>query len=402
MTEHPGARLARNLASAGQIIDPQWHRAILAVDRTGFIPDTVWVTSRDHPGYYVPVTRDDPDFAQWAHQDYALAVQVDDGTPGGGPNGQPGWGRLRTSSISQPSLVVDMLQQLDVHDGHRVLEIGTGTGYNTALLCHALTEKAVVSVEIDQGLAATAVKNLATAGFHPNVLTADGAGHPVPGVDEGLFHRLLSTVAVREDVPSSWVRQVRPGGVIVTPFEVGNTPGVLLKLRVLEDGTALGHFTGDAPFMVMRSQRPGTRRVRDLVDENAPGVRETHTDVNPRVVAYPHQGWQLALGHLVPDLRYAVYEATEDKPEWAGEATVYVATPDGSWALGEYTPAGGPYEVRQDGDRELWAEIGAAWHDWARFGSPGRDRLGVTVDEHGTRLCVDAPAALLDRVRQRG
>lgn len=96
----------------------------------------------------------------------------------------------------------------------------------------------------------------------------------------------------------------------------------------------------------------------------------------PRVVAYRNQGWQLALGHLVPDLRYAVYKAAEDKPEWAGEATVYVAAPDGSWDLGKYAPADGPYEVRQDGDRDLWTGAGAAWNDWVRFGSPSRDRLG--------------------------
>ena len=145
--------------------------------------------------------------------------------------------------------------------------------------------------------------------------------------------------------------------------------------------------------MVVRSQRPDTRRVQELVDENAPRAGDDHTSANPRVVAYRNQGWQLALGHLAPDLRYAVYEAAEDKPEWAGEATVYVATLDCSWALGEYTPAGGPYETRHNGHRDLWAEIGAAW---AEAGSPGRDRLGGTVDERGTHLWVDTPEKLLE------
>ncbi|MFE9243426.1 methyltransferase domain-containing protein [Nocardiopsis sp. NPDC006938] len=387
--------MARTLTSTGQITDPLWHRAVLGTDRAGFIPDTVWVTSRTHPGYFRPVTRDDPDHARWAHEDFALAVQVDDGTPAGGPHGEPGWGRLRTSSISQPSLVVEMLQALDAREGHRVLEIGTGTGYNTALLCHALGEEAVVSVEIDPRLAEIAVKNLAQAGHSPRVVTADAAGRPAAG--EGEFDRVLSTVAARGEVPWSWVEQSARHGVIVTPFEVGNTPGVLLKLRVHGDGSATGHFIGDAPFMVLRSQRADMRRARELVDEDDPEATDGLIELNPRVVAYRNSGWQLALGHLVPDLRYAVYEAAEDRPEWAGEATVYVATLDGSWALGEYTPAGSPFEARRGGPRDLWAEIRAAWDAWVKFDSPGRDQLGVTVDERGTHLWVGNPATEVGR-----
>lgn len=394
-TTHPGADLARTLTAQGALTDPLWHRAILSVDRTAFLPDTLYGPDPAHPGWECPLTRADPRWNHWVSGDFALVTQVDDGHP----SGEQGRGRLPTSSISQPSLVVKMLEALDARDGHQVLEIGTGTGYNTALLCHALTDRAVVSVEIDEDLAATAVKNLADAGHRPTVLVADGAEPPETGVRKGVFHRLLSTVAARGKIPLAWVRQVCEHGVIVTPFEVGNTPGVLLKLRVHHDGTATGHFTGDAPFMLLRSQHPSPRRVRDLVDEDSPDVREGHTEVSPRVVAYRNQGWQLALGHLVPDLRYEVYEAAEDHPEWAGEATIYIATPDGAWALGEYTPAGAPYETRHKGDQDLWARVCAAWEEWTGFGSPGRDRLGVTVNERGTYLWADTPAGLLDPTR---
>lgn len=387
----PGRALARLLASRGVFTDPVWHRAVLAVDRTAFIPDTLYGKDQAHPGWECPVTRSDPRWADWVAGDFALATQVDDGHPAGAH----GRGRRVTSSISQPSLVVAMLQQLDAVDGHRILEIGTGTGYNTALLCHVLGEKAVVSAEIDRELARIAVDNLARAGYAPTVLDADGVGPLETGVGTGMFHRVLSTVAARGRIPHAWVRQVWPGGVIVTPFEVGNLPGVLVRLVVQEDGTATGRIVDDAPFMVLRSQRPDPRRLRELVDEDAPGVRAGSTDVNPRLVAYRDQEWQLVLGHLAPDLRYAVYEAAEDRPEWAGEASVYVATPDGSWALGEYSPAGGPYSTKRAGSRDLWAEIGAAWEEWTRCGKPGRDQLDVTVDQEGTRLWVDTPTGVL-------
>ncbi|OLT25322.1 hypothetical protein BJF83_23195 [Nocardiopsis sp. CNR-923] len=383
------------MTRAGHLIDPLWHRAVLAVDRAHFIPDTVWITSRDHPGYFEPITRADARFAEWAHQDYALAVQVDDGTPAGGPNGEAGWGRLRTSSISQPSLVVAMLQALDACDGHRVLEIGTGTGYNTALLCHALTERAVVSTEIDPALAAVAVDNLARVGYTPTVLAMDGVGLPVSGVDMGDFHRLIATVAARGSIPHSWVRQVHPGGVIVTPYEAGQAAGVLVRLEVGDDETAHGRIIGPAPFMVLRQHRPDRRPLREIVDETAPGVAAGHTDLNPRVLTYPHQGWQLVLGHLVPDLRHAVYEADPDRPEWAGQASVYVAAPDGSWALAEYTPAGGPFETARHGPDDLWTRIAAAWNTWCTAGRPTTERLGVSVDADGTRLWADTPDHVL-------
>ncbi|QVJ00286.1 methyltransferase domain-containing protein [Nocardiopsis eucommiae] len=393
-TTPPGAGLARTLATNGTLTDPMWHRAVLATDRSAFLPETIYGLDPAHPGWECPITRTDPRWDRWVAGDFALVTQVDDGEP----VGEDGRGRLPTSSISQPSLVVEMLQALDAREGHRVLEIGTGTGYNTALLCHALGEEAVVSVEVDPRLAETAVKNLAEAGHHPTVLTADAA--EAPAVSEGEFDRVLSTVAARGQVPLWWVEQSAKYGVIVTPFEVGNTPGVLLRLRVHGDGTATGHFIGDAPFMVMRSQRPDVRRVRELVDEDDQEATDGLIELNPRVVAYRNQGWQLALGHLVPGLRYAVYEAAEDRPEWAGEATVYVATPDGSWAVAEYTPDGGAYQTRQAGPRALWAEITAAADEWMRFDAPGRDRLGVTVDEWGTHLWADSPAGLLDPVRR--
>ncbi|MDT0327771.1 hypothetical protein [Nocardiopsis lambiniae] len=74
-------------------------------------------------------------------------------------------------------------------------------------------------------------------------------------------------------------------------------------------GNPTGHFVEQAPFMVLRSRRPDRRPLREPVDENVPDRRTGCTAVNPRVVAYRHQGWRLALGHLVPELRYAMHEA---------------------------------------------------------------------------------------------
>ena len=73
-----------------------------------------------------------------------------------------------------PSLMARMLEALDVRDGHRVLEIGTGTGYNAALLCHRLGACNVVSIDIDPTLIVATRKRLAGLGHHPTLVVGDG------------------------------------------------------------------------------------------------------------------------------------------------------------------------------------------------------------------------------------
>lgn len=80
------------------------------------------------------------------------------------------------SSSTKPDLVVRMLEILDIRDGHKVLDIGTGAGYNTALLAHRLGDHHVYSVDIDEGLVEGARLRLDALGVRPALVTADGAG----------------------------------------------------------------------------------------------------------------------------------------------------------------------------------------------------------------------------------
>ncbi|GAB3214141.1 methyltransferase domain-containing protein [Marinactinospora endophytica] len=384
----PGARIARVLTAKGAIQDTAIHRAVLAVDRAAFIPGTVWVSS-DEPGWDRPVTSADPDYHRWVHEDWALVTQVDDGVPAR----EDGYGRLPTSSISQPSLVVGMLQALDVATGHRVLEIGTGTGYNTALLCELAGEDGVVSVEVDESVAGQAAANLKSTGYAPRLVVGDGTRE----VDGGPFDRVIATVAARS-IPAAWIGQTRPGGRIITPWSPGGGPGVLVHLAVTEAGNASGRIVGDAAFMMLRSQRSGHDPWGSYVNEDDPAAVPGETTVNPRWVSDRSSGWWVVLGHLVPGLGYVSFEAEEDEPQAAGEATVYVYDRDGSgsWALGEYSPEGGPFEAKRCGPRDLWAEVGAAREVWLGAGRPGQDRFGLTVTSDGEhRLWVDEPGNVL-------
>jgi protein-L-isoaspartate(D-aspartate) O-methyltransferase len=139
-----------------------------------------------------------------AYADEAVAVQFADG--------------VATSSASQPSMMAIMLEQLDLRPGHRVLEIGAGTGYNAALMARIVGPAgAVTAVDIDEELVERAALHLASARVNSvELVAADGAhGYP-PGAP---YDRIVLTVG-SDDVRPEWVAQLAPGGRLLLPLAV--------------------------------------------------------------------------------------------------------------------------------------------------------------------------------------
>lgn len=353
-----------------------WRESMQAVPRRLFVPDRIWhetdsgllpLHRAEHPGRW----------EELAEGDRYVITQVDDGQPVG-----PGRaGKLVTSSVSMPALVADMLDHLDAHEGHRVLEIGTGSGWNAALLAHRLGAEQVSSVEVDSEVAAHARKALSDAGFGAvTVVTADGTlGHP----PQAPYDRLIATVAAKQ-VPYAWVAQTRPGGRIVTPFDM-ECVGLLVALTVAEDGTASGYIFDHATFMLLRDQR-GKRGFSSTDDEEEQSS-VTQTQVDPAEVANPYHslGSIIAIGTRVSSCRMAYYPRPElddhDGILWMADHQ------SGSWARLHHNPDGdGPYPVYQYGLRKLWDEVEAAHAWWVDHGRPGADRWQITVTPHGQRI----------------
>ena len=131
-------------------------------------------------------------------------------------------------TISQPYIVAFMTELLELEQHHRVLEIGTGSGYQTAILASLCDS--VHSIEIVPELAARAERALAELGFaHATVEHGDGyqgwAAHAP-------FDRIIVTAAPRE-IPQALVEQLAPGGRLVVP--VGPTYGTQSLTLVTKD-----------------------------------------------------------------------------------------------------------------------------------------------------------------------
>jgi protein-L-isoaspartate(D-aspartate) O-methyltransferase len=135
-----------------------------------------------------------------------------------------------SQTISQPYIVAEMTQALELNKDDRVLEIGTGSGYQTAILAELAFR--VYTIERVRGLFVMARKLLDQLGYH-NVVArcSDGTiGWP----DESPFEAIIVTAGAPE-VPEKLVQQLAPGGRLVIP--VGDRfSQTLLKFRRDEDG----------------------------------------------------------------------------------------------------------------------------------------------------------------------
>ena len=133
-------------------------------------------------------------------------------------------------TISQPFVVAYMTEQLDLKKQHRVLEIGTGSGYQAAILSRLCRE--VVSIERYRKLADGARKRLERLGYD-NVEVVLGDGYQPPE-NLGTFDRIIVTAAM-ESIPQALLDRLETGGVLIAP--VGPHHGVQTLTRVSRTAT---------------------------------------------------------------------------------------------------------------------------------------------------------------------
>jgi protein-L-isoaspartate O-methyltransferase len=345
----PRARLTDHLAATGALHDPAWERALARAPRHAFVPE---FHQREGFDRWRTVTRDSPDYLGGVYADLPLTTQLTGGVP--------------TSSSSQPSLMVMMLEALGLRDGSRVLEVATGTGWNAALLCERLGDDRVTTVEVDPVLADLARARLAALGHAPAVVTGDGrAGHR-PGAP---YDALIATCGFLR-IPDAWPEQLRPGGVIVCPVGWGN-----VRLVVADGGRAEGRFLPMGSYFMPVREAGATGSVPE------PEPPE-HPDERPAVLGpagpFGDDSFDFLLSLAVPGVRFA----TERGPGGAVSAR-RAWQADGSWARVAHG------RVRQAGPFRLWDAVESAHAHWTGHGRPARQRFGLSVAPGRQRVWLD-------------
>jgi len=135
-------------------------------------------------------------------------------------------------TISQPFVVAYMTEQLQLQKQHRVLEIGTGSGYQAAVLAKLAGK--VLTVERFRTLADTARARLERLGFD-NVEVMLGDGYDLPA-NIGPFDRIIVTAAMAE-IPRNLTDRLEMDGILIAP--VGPQHGVQTLVRIVKTATGL-------------------------------------------------------------------------------------------------------------------------------------------------------------------
>lgn len=201
------------------------------------------------------------------------------------PNGMP------CSSTSMPGLVADMLESLRLEPGHKVLEIGAGTGYNAALIAEIVGDHSnVVTVDIQEDVVEQTGRLLRDAGYPEiKVIARDGYF----GVsDEAPFDRIVATVGLF-DVSQHWVEQLAAKGEMLLPLYQG---GACPLVRVVkQDDRLIGRVVGGSGFMPIQGEMVPEesarfRVPRSLLKGELPAQDGPDSSVQKR------PGWNLSKG----------------------------------------------------------------------------------------------------------
>jgi protein-L-isoaspartate(D-aspartate) O-methyltransferase len=242
LAEQTNQTMVDRLIAEGALWSAPVIAAFRATPRHQFI-DRVYQYHRRSGRWREVITRDPgPEELRLVYSDRALITRL---SPA-----QPGDNELPISSSSQPSLMGQMLEDLQLETGQRVLEVGAGTAYNAALLAHVAGPGRVTSIDVDRSVLAEAWDHLrAFADRQVDLRHSDGrAGFAASAP----YDRIMVTAATA-DLEPAWLEQLAPDGLLLAPLALA--PGLAYLVRgTVRGGVFHGRLTRAAYFMPLRGE----------------------------------------------------------------------------------------------------------------------------------------------------
>jgi Protein-L-isoaspartate carboxylmethyltransferase len=364
MDWHPRAQ-----ALADRVTHPgsRWRDAVANIPRHRFVPSW-WVWSGGH-WELQRGPANGPAWLDTAYKDRTLVTKIDTlhadhANAGDEPTGRP------TSSSTLPSLVLQMYRHARIGENDTVLDVGTGSGYGTALLCHLLGEDGVTTIDVDDYVTSIAARRLSDIGFHPRVAPVDATGE-IPWT----FDRIVAMVSVRP-IPPSWLSALNPGGRLVTT--ITNTSLIVSAVKT-DDGGAVGQVERDwAMFMRTRTGADYPPGLADLIETARTTDGEHISTGKYPVLDIEENAWELRsmLEVMAPSIEHTYYET--------GDARIALMVhEDGSWARAEQIGRE-PSAVHQGGPRRLWDMLDEVRGYWLQHGSLPLYGARVRITSEGT------------------
>lgn len=206
-------RLLRYLTESEVVKSPDVIRSFSVVPRENFVP----IKAREH-----------------AYDDCPLSI---------------GYGQ----TISAPHMCLIMNEILELKPGHKVLEVGAGSGYHAALIAEIVAPKGhVYTVEIVPELVEFARDNLSRASYEDRVTVIRGDGS-VGYSKEAPYDRVLVTAAAPK-IPPQLIDQLKPKGILVAPVGAIYLGQRLIRIKKKRDGSVVEEDLGSVVFVPLRGK----------------------------------------------------------------------------------------------------------------------------------------------------
>ena len=314
------------------------------------------------------------------------------------------------SASTQPSVMALMLNTLDLQPGQRVLEIGTGTGYNAALLAELVGESGhVTSLEIDPEIADAARAHLERAGYgRVQVVTLDGArGYP----DGAPYDRIVATASVW-DVPVEWEDQLTSNGLLALSISLGGIQ-VGAALQRQPDGRLISRavfplvllpLSGEAAGPERSAQLPGSAmhiRLQEgfrLDDAGLHTLLSNDQDIAQLPLELDRRNLGMfsyyLLFHQPPHFQFVTYQVEESQIAYGLTGIGWGVVSQTSACL---VPYGDQRLVHLFGGSDAYIEMVHLAQAWVEAGQPGLERAHLAIIPAGRRYDLP-PAAAIQRV----
>ncbi|MFQ6033812.1 MAG: methyltransferase domain-containing protein [Candidatus Bipolaricaulia bacterium] len=289
------------------------------------------------------------------------------------------------SSTSQPTLVAEMLELLELGRGMNVLEIGAGTGYNAALMQEIVGDGGhITAIDIQEEVVEQTRRLLEAAGYDKiEIIAKDGAfGHP----ENAPYDRIVATVGC-PDISFRWAEQLADGGFMLIPLQHGGEGFDPLVQIWKEDGKLIGRFVGWSGFMSIRGELEVEQRVSFAGQQSLRGREPT--------AEYPLFGSLKELNELRGKGQWEEFQAfplflalADERAYWGGlfDEEKGVILIDRK-------------KIALYGDESLYQDLKGLCEQWEGLGRPGLSdwRLEFFPRGHAPKIAEQEGAWVIER-----
>ncbi len=228
-------KMIEDVKKKGFLKNPEYERAFLSVPRHIFIPSIYDIEKEEWKKYEIDYSKPQEEILRKIYVDKPLVIDIERGDV--------------LSTSSQPTVMAMMIEEAKLKNGDRVLEVGTGSGYNAGVISRIVGNNGkVITTELEKKVYESANSNLKRSGIkNVKIYCVDGGlGYS----KEAPFDKIIVTTS-SSDITEEWIKQLKIGGRIVLPLVTRGMEAIVF-LKKEDDKLLKGEIKYYVRFLTMR------------------------------------------------------------------------------------------------------------------------------------------------------